>query len=156
VREEDWDSLPGRVEHNTHRLLDLLSELDARATFFVLGWVAERWPALIGEIARRGHEVACHGFAHRLVYRLGPERFRADVERARARLEDGLGKRVVGFRPASYSIVSSTLWALDVLIELGFSYASSIFPIRHDIYGIPDFSRTPVTVHRTAGDILEI
>jgi polysaccharide deacetylase family protein (PEP-CTERM system associated) len=156
VREEDWDSQPRRVEHNTHRILDLLDELDARATFFVLGWVAERCPALIVEIARRGHEVACHGFAHRLVYRLGPERFRADVERARSRLEDVIGRPVRGFRAASYSIVASTLWALDILIELGFAYDSSIFPIRHDIYGIPDFSRTPVTVRRAGGEILEI
>jgi polysaccharide deacetylase family protein (PEP-CTERM system associated) len=156
VPEESWDAQPRRVEQNTHRVLDLLDEREARATFFVLGWVAERCPALIREIARRGHEVACHGFAHRLVYRLGPERFRADVERGRSRLEDLLGERVLGFRAASYSIVASTLWALDVLIELGFAYDSSIFPIRHDIYGIPDFSRTPVKLRRAGGEILEI
>lgn len=156
VDPSEWDALPSRVERNTYRILDLLSERDVRATFFVLGWVAERWPGLVREIARRGHEVACHGFAHRLVYRLGPEQFRADVVRARRILEDCLGVPVVGFRAASYSVVASTLWALDVLIELGLDYDSSIFPVRHDIYGIPSFSRFPIRVQRPAGEILEI
>jgi polysaccharide deacetylase family protein (PEP-CTERM system associated) len=151
-----WDALPHRVEGNTHRVLDLLSAADTRATFFVLGWVAERWPQLVVEIARRGHEVACHGFAHRLAYRLGPEPFRTDVLRARTMLEDLLGRHIRGFRAASYSIVPDSLWALDVLIDLGFEYDSSIFPIRHDLYGIPDFSRVPVRVRRPAGEILEI
>jgi polysaccharide deacetylase family protein (PEP-CTERM system associated) len=156
VAPSQWDALPHRVEGNTRRVLDLLSECDVRATFFVLGWVAERWPHLVVEIARRGHEVACHGFAHRLVYRLGPERFREDVLRARGLLQDLVGQPIAGFRAASYSIVDSTLWALDVLIELGFTYDSSIFPIRHDLYGIPSFSRVPVRVQRPAGSILEI
>jgi polysaccharide deacetylase family protein (PEP-CTERM system associated) len=156
VSPDAWDALPTRVEANTYRLLDLLSAHDVRATFFILGWVAQRAPRLVTEIARRGHEVACHGFAHRLVYRLGPERFRADVTRARAQLEDLVGEPVGGFRAASWSIVDSTLWALDVLIELGFEYDSSIFPIRHDLYGIPTFSRLPVRVRRPAGEILEI
>jgi polysaccharide deacetylase family protein (PEP-CTERM system associated) len=151
-----WDSLPPRVEANTYRILDLLSEHEVRATFFVLGWVVERWPHLIAEVARRGHEVACHGFAHRLVYRLGPAAFRADVTKARAAIEDAIGEPVTGFRAASYSIVTETMWALDVLIELGFRYDSSIFPIRHDLYGIPSFSRVPVRVRRPAGEILEI
>jgi polysaccharide deacetylase family protein (PEP-CTERM system associated) len=153
---ERWDALPQRVAANTARLLDLLDAADVRATFFVLGWVAERQPRLVAEIARRGHEVACHGYAHRLAYRLGPQQFRDDVRRARDLLEDMLGTRVRGFRAASYSIVSSTLWALDILIELGFEYDSSIFPIRHDIYGIPNFSRVPVRIRRPAGEILEI
>lgn len=156
IAPSQWDALPQRVEADTQRVLDLLSECDVRATFFVLGWVAERHPALIKEIARRGHEVACHGFAHRLVYRLGPDRFRADVARARGLLEQLVGAPVTGFRAASYSIIASTLWALDVLIELGFAYDSSIFPIRHDLYGIPRFSRVPVRVQRPAGEILEI
>ena len=156
VDPSEWDALPPRVERNTHRILDLLSEHDVHATFFVLGWVAERWPGLVREIARRGHEVACHGFAHRLVYRLGPEQFRADVVRAHRMLEDCLGVRVAGFRAASYSVIASTLWALDVLIELGLDYDSSIFPVHHDIYGIPGFSRFPVRVQRPAGEILEI
>ena len=156
VAPEQWDALPHRVDANTRRLLELLDECDVRATFFVLGWVAERWPQLVSEIARRGHEVACHGFNHRLVYQLGPDHFRADVARARAVLQDVVGQPIAGFRAASYSIVASTLWALDVLIELGFTYDSSIFPIRHDLYGIPGFSRVPVRVQRPLGEILEI
>jgi polysaccharide deacetylase family protein (PEP-CTERM system associated) len=156
VQPSEWDALPHRVEGNTRRVLDLLDEFQTRATFFVLGWVAERFPALIAEIARRGHEVACHGFAHRLVYKLGPVRFREDVRRGKRALEDCLGGRVLGFRAASYSIVASTPWALDILIEAGFEYDSSIFPIHHDIYGIPGFSRFPVRVKCTAGDIIEV
>jgi len=156
VPPSQWDAMPHRVEANTRRMLDLLDECGVHATFFVLGWVAERWPQLISDIERRGHEVACHGFAHRLVYQLGREPFRADVLRARSVLEDIVGHRIAGFRAASYSIVDSTLWALDVLIDLGFTYDSSIFPIRHDLYGIPSFSRTPVRIERAAGAILEI
>ncbi len=153
---EQWDTLPHRVERNTLRMLDLLSEHDVRATFFVLGWVAERWPRLVTEIAGRGHEVACHGYAHRLVYKLGPEKFRADVSRGKRILEDCLGAPVRGFRAASYSIVASTLWALDIVIEEGFQYDSSIFPVHHDIYGIPGFSRFPTRVRCASGEILEI
>ena len=156
VLPEQWDALPHRVEANTHRLLDLLSQCGVHATFFVLGWVAERWPRLVVEIARRGHEVACHGFAHRLVYKLGPAGFRADVARGKRVLEDCLGAPISGFRAASWSIVASTPWALDILIEEGFTYDSSIFPIRHDIYGIPGFSRFPVTIRGKAGTITEI
>ena len=156
VEPDQWDKVPHRVEANTHRVLDILSEHGVHATFFVLGWVAERWPGLVREIAGRGHEVASHGYAHRLVYKLGPEKFRADVRRGKHLLEDCVGAPVVGFRAASWSIVSSTMWALDILIEEGFAYDSSIFPIRHDIYGIPGFSRFPVTIQRAAGEILEI
>jgi len=156
VRPEEWERLPRRVETNTHRILDQLSEFGVCATFFVLGWVAERHPALLTEIARRGHEVACHGYAHRLVYKLGPTAFRDDVTRGKRVLEDTLGACVRGFRAASYSIVASTLWALDILIEEGFEYDSSIFPVRHDIYGIPSFSRFPVRLRCAAGEILEI
>jgi polysaccharide deacetylase family protein (PEP-CTERM system associated) len=151
-----WDGLPSRIEHNTHRVLDLLSEHDVRATFFVLGWVAERLPNLVAEIARRGHEVACHGYAHRLVYRLGPARFRDDVTRSKRILEDCLGSRIRGFRAASYSIVETTLWALDILIEEGFEFDSSIFPVRHDLYGIPGFHRFAVRLRRGGGEIVEI
>jgi polysaccharide deacetylase family protein (PEP-CTERM system associated) len=156
VLPEQWDALPHRVEANTQRLLDLLSECGVHATFFVLGWVAERWPRLVVDIAQRGHEVACHGFAHRLVYKLGPAGFRADVARGKRVLEDCLGAPVNGFRAASWSVVASTPWALDILIEEGFTYDSSIFPIRHDIYGIPGFSRFPVTIRCKAGTITEI
>ena len=156
VSPEQWEALPHRVEANTHRMLDLLSEYGVRATFFVLGWVAERWPGLVKEIARRNHEVACHGYAHRLVYKLGPAGFRDDVARGKCVLEECLGAPVTGFRAASYSIIASTLWALEILVEEGFTYDSSIFPIRHDLYGIPGFNRFPVTVRCAAGDIVEI
>jgi polysaccharide deacetylase family protein (PEP-CTERM system associated) len=156
VRPEEWAALPHRVEGNTHRLLDVLGEHDVRATFFVLGWVAERWPQLVREIAKRGHEVASHGYAHRLVYKLGPDRFRDDVRRGKCVLEDALGRRVLGFRSASWSIVATTLWAVDILVEEGFEYDSSIFPVRHDIYGIPGFSRFPVRLRCRAGEILEL
>jgi polysaccharide deacetylase family protein (PEP-CTERM system associated) len=156
VLPEQWDALPHRVEQNTYRVLDLLSEFETRGTFFVLGWVAERWPHLVKEIARRGHEVASHGYAHRLVYKLGPAGFRADVIRGKRILEDCQGRAVNGFRAASWSIIASTPWAFDVLIEEGFQYDSSVFPIRHDIYGIPGFSRFPVKVRCRAGEIWEI
>jgi polysaccharide deacetylase family protein (PEP-CTERM system associated) len=156
VLPEQWDALPHRVEANTYRVLDLLSEYGVRGTFFVLGWVAERWPGLVKEVAHRGHEIASHGYAHRLVYKLGPAGFRADVTRGKRILEDCLGAAVHGFRAASWSIVASTPWAFAVLIEAGFKYDSSIFPIRHDIYGIPGFSRFPVKVRCDAGEILEI
>lgn len=151
-----WDTLPHRVEGNTVRVLDLLDELDTRATFFVLGWVAERWPGLVRDIARRGHEVASHGYAHRLVYKLGADGFRADVVRGKRILEEALGDRVTGFRAASWSIVAGTPWAFDILVEEGFEWDSSVFPVRHDIYGIPGFSRFPVRIRCTAGTLLEI
>lgn len=151
-----WDSLPARVEANTLRVLDLLAARETRATFFVLGWVAERFPALVRAIAARGHEVACHGHAHRLAYRLGPDAFREDVRRAKTTLEDCLGAPVKGFRAASFSIVPSTPWAIDILIEAGFAYDASIFPVRHDIYGFPGFPRFPVRLHGRAGEITEI
>lgn len=151
-----WDGLPHRVEGNTFKVLDLLDELDTRATFFVLGWVAERWPGLVRDIARRGHEVASHGYAHRLVYKLGADGFRADVVRGKRILEEALGDRVTGFRAASWSIVAGTPWAFDILVEEGFEWDSSVFPVRHDIYGIPGFSRFPVRVRCAAGTLLEI
>lgn len=151
-----WDAVPHRVEHNTQAMLDLLSAHDTRATFFVLGWVAERFPGLVRDIAARGHEIACHGYAHRLVYTLGPAAFRDDVVRAKRLLEDCVGAAVPGFRAASFSIVRDTLWALDILIEEGFRFDSSIFPVHHDLYGIPEFPRRPVRLQCPAGEILEI
>ena len=141
-----WDTLPSRVADSTRRLLDLFDRTRSRATFFVLGWVAERHGELVREIARRGHEVACHGYAHDLVYDLGPQRFREDLRRARAAIEDAAGLAVEGYRAPSYSITRASLWALPILVEEGFSFDSSIFPIRHPRYGIPDFAREPVTL----------
>lgn len=155
IKPDEWDSYPLRVEGNTLRILDMLDEFALRATFFVLGWVAERLPSLVKEIHRRGHEIACHGYAHQLVYRLSPEEFRKDVSRAKSILENLCGERVNGYRAPSYSIMTRSLWALDVLVEEGFSYDSSIFPISHDVYGIPGGKRFPHEISTHSGRIRE-
>jgi len=142
-----WGSRESRVVGNTHRLLDLFGQFGVRGTFFVLGWVAERHPQLVKDIAGAGHEVACHGFSHRLVYEQSPEEFREETLRSKRLLEDTMGAAVLGYRAASYSIVRRSLWALDILAEAGFAYDSSIFPVHHDRYGIPDAERNP---HRMA------
>jgi polysaccharide deacetylase family protein (PEP-CTERM system associated) len=151
-----WESMESRVRPNTERLLDIFDEFDIRSTFFVLGWVGERHPDLVLEIARRGHEVASHGYAHRLVYDQTRTAFRDDVKRAKAILEDAGGRTVLGYRAPSYSITPRSLWALDVLIEEGYQYDSSIFPIRHDRYGIPVSGRVPYRVDRPAGTLIEV
>jgi polysaccharide deacetylase family protein (PEP-CTERM system associated) len=151
-----WDSMPSRVEANTERLLAMFDEFNVRATFFVLGWVAQRFPDLVRAIASRGHEVASHGYAHRLVYDQTLHAFRDDVARAKALLEDLSGRRVIGYRAPSYSITSRSLWALDVLLEEGYEYDASIFPIRHDRYGIPVSGRRPYKIHRQFGTLIEV
>ena len=138
-----WDQIPLRVERNTQRLLDLFAEQGVQATFFVLGWVAERCPGLVRTIADCGHEVACHGYSHQLIYGQTPAVFREETMRAKACLEDQAQCPVLGYRAASYSITRRSLWALDALAELSFAYDSSIFPIRHDRYGIPGSPRWP-------------
>src|SRR5581483_2309755 len=127
-----WESFESRVVANTHRLLELFAEAGVRSTFFVLGWVAERYPGLVRDIAALGHEVASHGYNHQRLYWLTPAQCREDVRRAKAVLEDAIGTPVCGFRAPSYSIVASSLWALDTLIEEGYVYDTSIFPIHHD------------------------
>lgn len=155
INPEEWDTYPLRVEGNTLRILDMLDEFALHATFFVLGWVAERLPKLVIEIHRRGHEIACHGYAHQLVYRLTPEQFRQDVSKAKNILEDICGEQVNGYRAPSYSIMTRSLWALDVLVEQGFTYDSSIFPIAHDIYGIPGGKRFPHEISTGSGKLKE-
>ncbi|MHB8056675.1 MAG: XrtA system polysaccharide deacetylase [Desulfuromonadaceae bacterium] len=155
IKPAEWGRYPLRVEGSTLRILDMLDEFALKATFFVLGWVAERLPGLIKEISRRGHEIACHGYGHQLVYRLSPQEFRQDISRARNILEDICGERVHGYRAPSYSITEKSLWALDVLVEEGFTYDSSIFPITHDIYGIPGGKRFPHEISTPAGKIRE-
>jgi polysaccharide deacetylase family protein (PEP-CTERM system associated) len=147
IPRESWPSREYRVERNTGVILDLLAERNIRGTFFVLGWCAERSPGLIRRIASAGHEVACHGFSHRLIYTQTPEEFREEARRAKHFLEDTIGAPVAGYRAASFSITKQSLWALDALIDLGFEYDSSVFPIRHDRYGIPGASRDigPIT-----------
>ena len=143
IPRDEWASREPRVVDNTQRLLELFERFDVRGTFFVLGWVAERYPQLVRDIAARGHEIACHGFSHRLVYEQSPEEFREETSRAKRVIEDIAGCSVLGYRAASYSIVRESLWALDILVELGFGYDSSIFPVRHDRYGIPNAERVP-------------
>lgn len=143
IDKKDWDSYPLRVEKNTRRLLDLFDLHSVKATFFVLGWVAERTPGLVREIAARGHEVACHGYSHQLVYNQSPGIFREETIRSKTLLEDIIQSPVNGYRAASYSITGRSLWALDIIADAGFEYDSSIFPVRHDRYGIPDASVYP-------------
>ena len=146
-----WDRFPLRVERNTHRLLDLFAEQSVHATFFVLGWVAERCPGLVRAIAECGHEVACHGYSHQLIYGQTPAVFREETVRAKACLEDQAQRPVLGYRAASYSITKRSLWALDILAELGFAYDSSIFPVHHDRYGIPGSPRWPYRLDTPVG-----
>jgi polysaccharide deacetylase family protein (PEP-CTERM system associated) len=155
VRRDEWDSYPLRVEGNTLRILDLFDEFGVRASFFVLGWVAGRLPSLVREIGRRGHEISCHGYGHQLVYEIGPDKFREDVRRAKGILENITGEPVSGYRAPSYSITGKSLWALDILVEEGFTYDTSIFPIVHDLYGIPDGERFIHEIETRAGKIKE-
>lgn len=138
-----WHKYERRVVGNTTRLLDLFDNHSTKATFFVLGLVAEKDPELILEISRRGHEVACHGYSHQLIYNQDLETFYNETKRAKDLIEDIVGSRILGYRAASYSITKKSLWALDVLCDLGFEYDSSIVPVHHDLYGIPDLPRVP-------------
>jgi polysaccharide deacetylase family protein (PEP-CTERM system associated) len=156
VSRASWGERESRVAANTRRLLQLFDRAGVRATFFVLGWVAERAPDLVREIAAAGHEIACHGYHHQLLYTLTPKQFREDVREARLALEQIAGCPVVGFRAPSYSVTSSTLWALDILVEEGYLYDASIFPVHHDRYGIPDAPRHPHMMKRRTGTLLEI
>ena len=155
VSRSQWPSYPARVPDNTRRVLDLFDAHGVRGTFFVLGWVAERHPELVREIARRGHEVACHGYGHELVFDIGPEAFRADIGRSRHLLEDLVGGSVKGYRAPSFSVTDRSMWALDILLEEGFLYDSSMFPIRHDVYGTPGIDPFPHPIDRERGRIWE-
>ncbi len=150
-----WDSLPHRVSQNTHKILDIFDELSLKSTFFVLGWVAERYPDIVKRMAQEGHEVCCHGYGHARITSLSPESFKEDVTRSRKLLQDISGQAVEGYRAPSYTITQQTLWALDVLIEAGFQYDSSIFPIHHDVYGIPGAQRFPHIITREHGSLKE-
>jgi polysaccharide deacetylase family protein (PEP-CTERM system associated) len=150
-----WGDYECRVERNTERILDLLDDCHVTGTFFILGWVAERYPQLIRQIAERGHELACHSYWHRLVYNLTPEEFRDDTLLAKNAIEQAAGKEIHGYRAPSFSITSRSAWALDVLAELGFQYDSSVFPVRHDVYGVPSAPRGPFRVETPFGPIVE-
>lgn len=151
VSRDNWANFPSRVRPNTERILRIFSEHGRRGTFFVLGWVAERDPKLVREISDAGHEIACHSYSHRRVNTLSPEEFRQDLRRARRAIEDASGARVLGYRAPTFSIGRQNLWALDVLSEEGFLYDSSIFPIRHDLYGFPGSPRFAYSVQSRSG-----
>ena len=155
IDRSQWPDFESRVEANTERILELFAAHDVHGTFFMLGWVAERFPALAGRIAGAGHEVACHSYWHRLVYSLDPEELREDTGRAKAVIEDAAGAQVRGYRAPSFSITKPARWALGVLAELGFDYDSSVFPVRHDVYGNRDAPRIPHTIPTPSGPITE-
>lgn len=154
IDRKDWDNIPLRVVDNTQRLLQLFADNQVKATFFVLGWLAEKEPGLVRDIAAEGHEVACHGYSHELVYNQSPEVFRQETIRSKSLLEDITQAPVYGYRAASYSITDRSLWAIDVLCDAGFTYDSSIFPIRHDLYGMPGSPKYPYKLDSPSGNQL--
>ncbi len=143
IDRSDWDRLPCRVEANVDRILQLFAQFDIKATFFTLGWMAERYPAMVRRIVAAGHELASHGYAHVRVTELDESAFREDLSRSKSLLEDVGGVEVRGYRAPSYSIGATNLWALRVLEETSHAYSSSIYPIRHDLYGMPEAPRFP-------------
>ena len=155
IRREDWDTLPCRVERNVDVILGLLDETDSRATFFTLGWIAERYPQVVRRIVDNGHELASHGYGHQRASDLTPEAFREDVTRAKRILENLGGVAVRGYRAPSFSINRKNWWAVEELENAGYVYSSSIYPVKHDHYGMPDAPRFP---HRPNGadGILEL
>jgi polysaccharide deacetylase family protein (PEP-CTERM system associated) len=155
VDRSSWDGLTSRVETTTRRILELFATHRIEATFFVLGWVADRHPALVRDIAAAGHELGCHSYWHRLVHTLTPAEFREDTRRAKDTIEQIAGVRVLGYRAPTYSIVERSLWAIDILAELGFAYDSSIFPVHHDRYGIPRAPRWPFALSTPHGPLIE-
>jgi polysaccharide deacetylase family protein (PEP-CTERM system associated) len=156
VPKAEWDRYESRVERNTAKLLELLAASGVRATFFVLGWVAERFPQLVKAIHGDGHEVSCHGYSHEMLSQLNPGTFRDDIHRAKGLLEDLIGCRVLGYRAPSFTVVQKTMWALPILVEEGFAYDSSIFPIRHDRYGMPHANPLCHRLLTSAGPLWEI
>jgi polysaccharide deacetylase family protein (PEP-CTERM system associated) len=156
ARRQQWDKYESRVENNTKKLVELLAQHDTKATFFVLGWVAERYPGLVKLLVEQGHEVASHGYGHELITDQTPRMFRDDVRRAKGILEDICGKRVYGYRAPSFSITRDTKWAIPVLTEEGYLYDSSIFPVLHDRYGMPNATPTVHLLRGGAGFIWEV
>ena len=155
IKPEDWPSYDCRVERSTKTVLDIADETQTKGTFFILGWVAERYPELVRQIQAAGHEIGCHSQWHQLVYELGPERFRADLIESRDILQDITGQAIKLYRSPSFSITNESLWALEILIEEGFDTDSSIYPIRHDRYGIPTAPASPHVIHTPSGPIRE-
>ncbi len=155
IKPTTWDNLPHRVEDNTNKILDVFDEFSLKATFFVLGWVAQRYPQLVKRISESGHEVCCHGYNHQRITTLSQESFKEDITSSRKLLQDISGQEVNGYRAPSYTITKQTIWALDELIDAGFTYDSSIFPIHHDLYGMPDAKRFPHSIDCKNGKIKE-
>jgi polysaccharide deacetylase family protein (PEP-CTERM system associated) len=153
IARSNWDTIPCRVERNVERILGLLHEHGAYATFFTLGWVAERYPSLVRRIVLEGHELASHGYDHQRASEQTPEAFLADIRLAKAVLEDIAGVEVKGYRAPSFSLGASNPWAAEAIAEAGYRYSSSIYPIHHDHYGVPDAPRFP---HMTAAGVLEV
>jgi polysaccharide deacetylase family protein (PEP-CTERM system associated) len=156
VRPDQWESLPSRLMGQVSCVLDLLEQHQVKATFFVLGWVAHRRPQIVRQIAEAGHEIGCHSYAHELIYNQTPRAFRQDTRRAVRAIEDACGRSTRAYRAPSYSITARSMWALDILVDLGFTHDSSIYPISHDRYGIPGFGRHAQTLQTPSGPILEI
>lgn len=153
IKPSDWDKLPCRVEHNTQKILELFYQANIHSTFFVLGWVAERYPGLVKEIIAQGHELASHGYAHQRATQQSREEFRQDIDRAKKLLEDLSGQAISGYRAPSYSISTENLWVHDELLAIGHRYSSSVYPVKHDLYGIPD---APRFAYRCVNGLLEI
>lgn len=150
-----WDAQVSRVERNTDLLLELFAAAACKATFFTLGWVAEKYPQVVRQVASGGHEIACHSYRHRTVYRMTPQEFREDTSHAKKLLEDCSGSPVTGYRAPSFSLNRETNWAFEILSELGFAYDSSIFPVRHPNYGVPDAGRSPYRIQTRNGSLVE-
>ena len=155
IPRSSWESFESRIEGNTHRVLDILARNSTRATFFILGWVADHYPKLVQEIHSAGHEIASHGYWHRLVYDQTPDEFRADVRQAKEALSQLIGKDVIAYRAPSFSITERSLWALQILVEEGYKVDSSIFPVHHDRYGIPTAEREFHELTTSAGKLWE-
>ena len=154
IQTQNWDNYPCRVERNTDTLLELFDTKNIKATFFVLGWVAERYPDIVKKIVAQGHELASHGYSHQLVYSQSPEVFQEETYKSKQILEEQGQQAVVGYRAASYSITAKSLWALDILADLGFTWDSSIFPIKHDNYGMPGSPERPYNIVTSSGAMI--
>jgi len=151
-----WSELPSRIVPQTRRVLKLLADHQSQGTFFILGWVATQFPDLVREIAEAGHEIGCHSYFHRLVYNLTPEEFREDTERAADAIAAACGIRPRIYRAPSYSITQTSIWALEILVQCGFTHDSSIYPIAHDRYGMPGFGRHGQVLETPSGPIMEV
>lgn len=154
VQRDEWHAMEYRVEANTERLLELFAQHQVKATFFILGWVAEKSPALVLRIRDAGHEIASHGYSHQLIYKQGKTEFKEETRRSKSVLEEIIGEPIYGYRAASYSITSQSRWALDILCEEGFTWDSSIFPVHHDRYGMPGTPFEPYQLQTPNGGTL--